>query len=211
MPAEVKNSIYGYALEGHDWIFDYKGNAEKRPKNALSLLSVCREINWEASTIPFQVNKFGFRDGIALEKFFLLRTPEQRQSLKMLEFHTEFMAYLDDNASRWYVPFADDSWTTHISVYPELVSLKKIHVTFTYGHNAGEGDATILGQTSVRAIQEMVPEVSVTSEITLGPAMAIVKPEHIAFIREWLYLDLDERPKEDWAVFWRTFFALRRG
>lgn len=69
LPAELRNTIYTYALAGHDifiWNHTHANHFARRgqrgprflPPNLLALLSVCRQIYAETRLLPFKLNTF---------------------------------------------------------------------------------------------------------------------------------------------------------
>ncbi|KAH7408134.1 hypothetical protein DE146DRAFT_363538 [Phaeosphaeria sp. MPI-PUGE-AT-0046c] len=62
MPAEIRNSIYTYALGGHAFKFLWpkriRGSQSTQPTYTLALPRVCRQIHTEASLVVFAANDF---------------------------------------------------------------------------------------------------------------------------------------------------------
>lgn len=126
LPAELRDSIYGYIL-GHRRIFLSGQHVRHRSLTAgsvqLSLLQICRQIHSEALPILWSTNTFCFKDATAFTRFFPERTLYQLTLLRNLCLYlgwfghslTEGRLHLDE--SIWQYLRGIHSVELHIETY----------------------------------------------------------------------------------------------
>ncbi|KAF2253363.1 hypothetical protein BU26DRAFT_399624, partial [Trematosphaeria pertusa] len=82
LPAELRNKIYSYVLGGRLWELKDTLTAGSREKNSMSLLRVCRQINAETASLPFELGTFSFESLSALMQWSQRMPPKQRDAVR---------------------------------------------------------------------------------------------------------------------------------
>lgn len=147
LPAEIRNSIWEYALGGNIRDLTYFKRDRKRytewliamssasfPEHSHALLSTCRQIYAETALLTFSTNEFRFRSKTTF-KWTRDLSKVQKDLIHTVHFvRSPWHRYLDQGEQRFFV-----AWDFPIDIFPNIKHIV-IEMGETYGDERGQRD-----------------------------------------------------------------------